>query len=294
MAPRRTHVLHAGANFGGGRNKKQCRGTGVAAVGRARAVCFSFVCGFCRFGWRVSGAGGRRAWLGGAAGGREEPKCCVRHAATAVPVARRHAHIYSSAVATTRPPPRGRSSMRSRAAGLVRRAARPGLRRATSKHGLHTHVNVAIGVCGIMLLLVPKVRGVMSTQGVAPPPPVSDDLLSTAHRTPSNRPAAEVSRARQRRPRAPARIPSPSLQHRPTPTRFRVPRRCSHRRRLITTPRARAARGRPARRPAATLIHDRVLALHLRAQAAQQPTSEPTTPPPLPAAPLRVCPQPNG
>ena len=73
MAPRRTRVLHAGASFVGGRNKKHCRGTGLVTVGRARAVCFSFVCWFCRFGWRVPGAGGRRAWLGEAARGRDEP-----------------------------------------------------------------------------------------------------------------------------------------------------------------------------------------------------------------------------
>ena len=88
--------------------------------------------------------------------GLEEPQEGVRNpnAAIGAPprpspsrIARRHCHthIYSSDAATTRPLPRGRSSMRSRAAvGLVRRAARPGLRRVMSKHGLHTHVNVAI------------------------------------------------------------------------------------------------------------------------------------------------------
>ena len=43
----------------GGRNKKQRNGC-YGRRSRTR-VCFSFVCGFCRFGWGVSGVGGRRA-----------------------------------------------------------------------------------------------------------------------------------------------------------------------------------------------------------------------------------------
>ena len=140
----------------------------------------------------------------------------------------------------------------------------------------------------------PRAQGARGGVNTRRGPTSASERRRPVDRTPSNRPAAEASRARQRRPRAPARRPSSSPQHRPTPTRFRVQRRRRRRRRLVRAPRARAARGRPARRPAATLVHDCVLALHLRAQAAQQPTSESTTPPPLPAAPLRVCPQPNG